>query len=61
MSKKSSYNQRISATFAAIKECQIFYFGGNTFVKKRNNGASNAFNLDTGEPHYFYADTVVEY
>lgn len=61
MSKKSSYNQCISATFAAIKECQIFYFGGNTFVKKCNNGASNAFNLDTGEPHYFYADTVVEY
>ena len=61
-----TYDQRyqtissVKIAFSAVKDSQIFNFDGKTFVKKQNNGCSNAFNLNTGEPHYFYADTVVQ-
>ena len=61
-----TYDQRyqtissVKIVFSAVKDSQMFYFDGKTFVKKPNNGSSNAFNLSTGEPHYFYADTIVQ-
>ena len=61
-----TYDQRyqtissVKIVFSAVKDGHMFYFDGKTFVKSHNNGGSNAFNLNTGEPHYFYADTVVQ-
>lgn len=60
-----TYDQRyqtistVKTVFSVVKDGQMFEFNGKTFVKKHNNGGSNAFNVNTGEPHYFYADAVV--
>ena len=48
-----------SMYFKNVPEAGIFYVGKDTYVKRPNNGAANAFNLDTGKPTYIYAEQVV--